>query len=205
MAGHPNKIAVILLAAGSSSRMGEPKQLLKIENDFLIRRSARVALQSNTYEVIVILGHRANEIRKLIEDLPLTILVNDQWEKGIGSSIKRGISYLKGKSFEAGLVMTCDLPLLQPAHLQNLISSYQQNKVSVVASHYSGSLGIPALFDKKLFDQLLLIGDYQGAKQIIQENNKHLISIEFPEGAIDLDTPEDYRAYLKTIDKKKNI
>src|SRR5438132_3322755 len=157
--GASNKIAVVLLAAGSSSRMGEPKQMLKVENDFLISRSVKIALQSKANEVIVVLGYRAEDVMKLIADFSVTVLVNDQWKKGMGSSIKCGISYLKSNSFDAGLVMTCDQPLLQSSHLNNLISTYQQNKNSIVASRYSGSLGIPALFDTILFDQLLDIDD----------------------------------------------
>ena len=200
-----NKIAIVLLAAGSSSRMGEPKQLLKVENDFLIRRSAKIALDAEAHKVIVVLGHRADDMRKLIADLPITIVVNDQWAKGMGNSIKFGISFLKNNSFDAGLVMTCDQPLLHSSHLQKIILAYQQNKNSTIASHYSGSLGIPALFDRKFFDRLLDIDDQQGAKKIIQENKEQTFSIEFPEGNIDLDTPEDYRAYQQLIDKNKNL
>ncbi len=200
-----DKIAVVLLAAGSSSRMGQPKQLLKVENDFLLRRSVNIALQSTAQQVVVILGHRAEDLRTLISDLPVTIVVNEHWELGMGNSIKCGITFLKNNSFEAGLFMTCDQPMLQPDHLQKIISSYKKNKPDIVASHYGGSFGIPALFDKNLFDRLLLIDDQQGAKKVIQENSKHLDSIEFAEGAIDLDTPEDYRTYQQLIDKNRNL
>lgn len=199
------KIAVVVLAAGSSSRMGEPKQLLPADNDLLITKAVSTALAANVFKVVVVLGHRVQDIRDRIQHLPVSILINDQWAKGMGSSIKCGISFLKENSLDAAILMTCDQPLLTTNHLNALILKYQENKGSIVASRYSGLSGIPALFDKSFFDRLLQIDDQQGAKKVIEENRDHVFAVEFAGGNIDLDTPEDYRAYLQLIDKGKNI
>jgi molybdenum cofactor cytidylyltransferase len=198
------KIAVVILAAGSSSRMGEPKQLLQVGKDSLIRKAAATALATNAFKVIVVLGHSADNIRSTVDDFPVSILINEQWAKGMGSSIKCGVSFLKENSLDAAILMTCDQPLLIADHLDALVRKFQQHKAGIVASRYNGLLGIPALFDKSLFDRLLQIDDQHGAKKVIEENLDRVLSVEFDGGSIDLDTPEDYRTYLQLIDKRGN-
>jgi molybdenum cofactor cytidylyltransferase len=201
---HTEKIGILLLAAGSSSRMGEPKQLLKIDGQLLIQVMTQQALEAKAYETIVIIGHRADEIKKVIEGLPVKIIFNEHAEKGMGNSIKCGISYLKENQFSAALIMTCDQPMLKADHLKKLIGTYNQKRNPIVASSYAEAVGIPALFDSKLFDSLLTISDNQGAKKIISQNLPKISALDFPEGKIDLDTPDDYRAYQQLIDKTKN-
>lgn len=185
--------------------MGEPKQLLKVKDQALIRMLVKQALESIASRTIVVIGLEAGEVRKVIEDMPVEIVFNNHPEKGMGSSIKCGISFLKENNFSAGLIITCDQPLLNSSHLNKLIETYWKKSNPIIASRYSNSIGVPALFDKKLFEQLLTIDDQQGAKKIILEKKDEVFEIEFPEGNIDLDTPEDYRSYLQLIDKKKNL
>jgi molybdenum cofactor cytidylyltransferase len=199
------KIGIILLAAGLSTRMGEPKQLLKIDGQPLIRLIARQALEARASETVVVIGHAADEIKKTLEDLTLKFAFNPHAEKGMGSSIKLGISFLKENHFSAGLIMTCDQPLIRSSHLTNIIESFHLKHRLVVASRYSGTVGIPALFDSKLFEQLLTIDDDQGAKKIVSKNISDALLIDLPEGNIDLDSPEDYRSYLHLIDKTNGL
>lgn len=199
------KIGIILLAAGLSSRMGEPKQLLKIGGQPLVRLMVKQSLAAIADKTIVVIGYRADEVKSAIKDLPTELIANNQPEKGMGSSIKCGVSFLKENNFSAGLIITCDQPFLTSSHLNKLIEAYRERGNSIIASHYSNSIGVPALFDKEIFEQLLSIDDQQGAKKIIDGGKNDVFEIEFPEGNIDLDTPEDYRSYLQLIDKKNNL
>jgi molybdenum cofactor cytidylyltransferase len=196
------KIGIILLAAGFSSRMGEPKQLLKVHNEPLIRIMIRQALASDVSEVVVVLGHHASEIEKAIGGLPVHITLNKEAAKGMGGSIKCGVRSLNKMACSAALIITCDQPLLTSSHLKKIVEAYREKRALIVASGYAGSVGIPVLFDQKLFDSILSIDDNAGAKKIINENISDTFVIDFPEGKIDLDTPEDYRSFQQLVDRK---
>lgn len=192
----PN-IPIILLAAGSSSRMGQPKQLLPINNEPLLRRVIKSAIQSSVGEVIVILGSSENEIAKIIDDLPVRCVSNSNWTAGMGSSIKMGIQYVE-TSFPASpavIISVCDQPYLAAQHFTNLAEQYQIASKPIVASYYAHSFGVPVLFDRSLFDSLMRIDDVDGAKRIIQKNPELVDSVNFPLGEVDLDTMEDYNTF----------
>lgn len=192
------KIGIILLAAGSSSRMGQSKQLLEIGGEQLLLKSTQVALQSIAEKVIVVLGANESAHRKVIEQLPCEIIVNEDWQLGMGSSLKKGLAELLliAPKLEAVLVMVCDQPLLTSEHLNQIIKKFKLAKSQIVASYYSGSAGVPALFDKSLFEKLLNAEDQAGAKKIILQHKEVVQTIDFAQGAIDLDTPEDYQTFI---------
>ena len=192
------KIGIILLAAGSSSRMGQSKQLLEIAGEQLLLKSTKVAMSAAAQKVIVVLG--ANELahRKIIEHLPVQITSNEKWQKGMGSSLKKGLSELLSTTpkLEAALVMVCDQPLLTTQHLNQIIKKFELTKSKVVASFYSGTAGVPALFEKSLFEKLMNVEDKEGAKKIIQLHKELVETVDFQQGSIDLDTPEDYNTFI---------
>lgn len=192
------KIGIILLAAGSSSRMGQSKQLLEIGGEQLLLKSTQVALQSIAEKVIVVLGANESAHRKVIEQLPCEIIVNEDWQLGMGSSLKKGLAELLliAPKLEAVLVMVCDQPLLTSEHLNQIIKKFKLAKSQIVASYYSGSAGVPALFDKSLFEKLLNAEDQAGAKKILIQHKEVVQTIDFAQGAIDLDTPEDYQTFI---------
>jgi molybdenum cofactor cytidylyltransferase len=191
-------IGIILLAAGSSSRMGKSKQLLEIKGEQLLLRSTKVALLSAAEKVLVVLG--ANELahRKIIQHLPVEIIANDNWQNGMGSSLKRGLNELHATTpeLDAALVMVCDQPLLTTEHLNQIIEKFELTKSPVVASFYAGTAGVPALFAKSIFEKLMNVEDKEGAKKIIQLHKELVESVDFPQGSIDLDTPEDYTTFI---------
>ena len=193
----PENIGIILLAAGSSSRMGQSKQLLELNGKPLLRNTANVALASDIKKIIVVLGAFEKEHRKLVQDLPVNIVYNSRWEKGMGSSLKAGLNYLlRGDPKLSGVViLVCDQPLLQASHIKNLIALHVKTKKPIVASQYAKTLGVPAFFEKKYFSELLNLDDTHGAKKVIQQHPEDLSSMNFPEGEIDLDTPEDYQTF----------
>ncbi|HEX5168613.1 MAG TPA: nucleotidyltransferase family protein [Cyclobacteriaceae bacterium] len=191
----------IILAAGSSSRMGQSKQLLDICGEPLLRRTVRTVLDAKPNNVVVILGANRESHAQVIKDLPVRIINNSSWQNGMGSSIKVGLRYLLeiSPSSPAVIILVCDQPKLTSAVLNEMKDAFKRSNALLIANEYNGTLGVPAMFDKSLFDSLLNLPDNQGAKMIIQENLSVAETLSFPEGAIDLDTPEDY---LKFKDEK---
>lgn len=196
---HVSKISIILLAAGSSSRMGQSKQLLEVNGAPLLAHSVKAALESGVKSVNVILG--ANEVahREIIKSMPVTVISNHYWKSGMGSSIKAGLNHVvrEYSETEAIIIMVCDQPGVTGEHLRNLISAFKNSSSKIVASAYSGTAGVPALFSRSFFSNILMLKDEQGAKKIIEQFPEQRTSVNFPDGTYDLDTGEDYENYLK--------
>jgi len=192
--GEQSNIAILLLAAGSSSRMGRSKQLLPIQGEPLLLRTTKAALQSQANNTVVVLGANAEKHEAVIKHLPVTIIVNDEWEQGMGNSLKMGLRHLTYTypDLKAVLVLVCDQPLLTTAVLDELIRAHHETKKEIVASFYGDSPGVPVIFDRTLFLQLSQLKDQQGAKKIILENKEQVHAMAWPEGEIDLDTWEEY-------------
>jgi molybdenum cofactor cytidylyltransferase len=192
-------IGIIVLAAGSSSRMKQSKQLLPIDEETLLHRAARAALNSGADHIAVVLGANRNAHRKIIKSLPVDIVLNKMWQAGMGASIRTGLQHLTSHyNIDAVLVMVCDQPKVDGSHLLSLIETFRAADKSIVASHYNHLPGVPAIFDRLHFDEILRLGDQAGAKGIILKNPSTTQLVNFPEGSIDLDTPEDYEQFLKT-------
>jgi molybdenum cofactor cytidylyltransferase len=191
--GNNKGISSIILAAGSSSRLGQSKQLILVHGKTLLENSALVALNSGVEHVVVVLGAQAALHRKAIEKLPVDIVINSDWEKGMGNSLKAGLHHLitNNPKTEAVIIMVCDQPFLTSEHVKKLIASFQKTSSGIVASSYNETKGVPALFSRFLFDQLFQLEDGQGARKIIQNYQGTMPLIEFYMGEIDLDTPED--------------
>jgi molybdenum cofactor cytidylyltransferase len=187
------KLGIIILAAGSSSRMGKSKQLLDVDGEPLLRRMVRVALGVEPDEMIVVLGSNHEEHQKVIEDLPIKTVYNSNWKKGMGSSIKTGVGHLLHQfpSVNAAMILVCDQPLLTTFHLKKLKHAFISSVTPVVAMAYSNTVGVPSIFAKSLFDDLINLPDDKGAKLVIEKSSS-LLTIPFPEGSMDLDTPEDF-------------
>lgn len=196
------EIAIILLAAGSSSRMGQSKQKLLIEGKPLLAHAVEIALKSNTGKVIVVLGSEEETHRELLKSLQVNMITNPRWQTGMGSSIKAGLNHVLSSNpkTEAVIIAVCDQPLLQPHHFKMLIAKQQQTKAPIVASAYSNTKGVPALFKREIFGEILELNDPEGAKKVIQQHPAEVI--DFSDGAIDLDTPEDYKNFLHQHSKK---
>jgi molybdenum cofactor cytidylyltransferase len=194
------KSVAVILAAGSSSRMGKPKQLLKIGAESLIRKTIKTVLNSNVDQVIVVLGSNQPTHQNEIADLPIQIIINQDWEQGIGSSIKSGIQFANNNfpQYESILLTVCDQPLLTSDHLMKMIQAFHTEDKSIVASFYSNSPGVPALFDRSMSEKLLNLDDGHGAKKVIQDNIKSAHLIDFPKGDVDLDTHGDWEKFLKS-------
>lgn len=201
-----SNIAVVILAAGASKRMGSPKQLLDWGGETLITHGIQTALKLNTKEIIVVLGANYKLVKETISHLPITILNNEYWEQGLGTSIACASSYLKNKiQITDGMLITLtDQPLISTEHLQHIISSFSTNKKQIVASSYQDrKYGVPALFDKFYFNQLSKLNDDFGARHILKENESFIKALIPPVKNVDLDFKEDYEKLHKENFKDK--
>ncbi len=169
---------------------------MNIDGESLLFRATNVALQSGMLAVVV-LGANEREHRKVIKDLPVDIILNEDWKNGMGSSLKKGLRHFlkQAPDAETIIVMVCDQPLLTSAHLIKLRNLYRDSEKSIIASYYCGTAGVPVLFNSSLFSEILNLPDEQGAKKIIQQHPDDTITIDLPDGEIDLDTPDDLRAF----------
>lgn len=191
-------VAIIVLAAGKSSRMGFPKQLISINGKSLIKNILLNVLDTKCYPITVVLGANKPQIVPELIDAPITLIDNANWEKGMGSSIKMGLvgTYMVEKNIEAIVVMTVDMPFVNDKIINELIEKAADEHIEIVASKYEKTLGVPALFKRSVFEDILTMSDTDGAKNLILKNKATTAWIEFPEGKYDLDTPEDVKLYL---------
>ncbi len=195
----PAQICTILLAAGESSRMGKPKQLLPVGGIPLLRHMANVARVSTPGSVVVVLGANEPAHRKALDDTPVEIVTNHFWKNGMGSSIKTGLQYVIKSHPDATaiLIMVCDQPKLTADHLRHLVETYAISQKKITASGYDQTVGVPAVFGRAFFSNLLMLKDDQGAKKIIEQFADQVTTVSFPEGSIDLDTPDDYDRFIR--------
>jgi molybdenum cofactor cytidylyltransferase len=191
-------IAIILLAAGSSSRFGEPKQLIKFNGKSLINNALSAALAVNK-NIIVVLGANENSVKKEIENKTVKILFNKDWEEGMASSIRCGLSFLikENASNDAVIFMVCDQPFVTSSLIKKFMVAYEETNKPIVASAYNNTTGTPVLFDKIFFNELLALQGKHGAKKIISQHMDSTTTITFPSGEIDIDTKEDYNNLQK--------
>ena len=191
------QFAIVVLAAGSSSRMGQTKQLLPLMNTTLLRYTVSEAL-SATNDVVVVLGANDEMIRENLKNVPVDIVHNSEWQQGMSSSIKSGVSFLtEQKSPDAIIIMVADQPFVSSSLLIDMMAAYERSGKMIVACSYSKTVGVPVLFDKSFFDLLMNMEGQTGAKQIIADNMNLTQTVAFPKGNIDIDTKEDYETFKK--------
>ena len=158
-------VSIVILAAGSSSRLGQSKQLIKVGEETLLERTTRMALEVSR-NIFVVLGSNSEAHAIAINRFPVFIIENAQWEKGIGCSLKSGVSHLlklKPKTTSI-LVLVCDQPSLTSTHLQKIIDMAETSDQKIISSSYKNVLGVPALFKKEIFEELKSIGDDERKK-----------------------------------------
>ena len=189
-------VGLILLAAGPSTRLGEPKQTLVYEGQTLLQRAVQTALDSPCDPILVVLGANAETLRPDLDELPVQVILNPDWPEGMASSIRRGITALTEKSpdIDSAIIMVCDQPFVNCALLHELVQQKQQHGHGIIASAYKDTLGTPALIDKQFFPELLALQGQEGAKKLLFRHAEAVTPIEFPLGTFDIDTPQDYEA-----------
>ena len=188
--------AVIVLAAGSSSRMGRPKQLLTYNGKSLLEFTVDTAINSVADPVIVVLGANTNLVKQVIAHKGIHIAENKDWSEGMASSIRCGIEMLMhvAPSSQAAILMVCDQPFVSSVLLNNLVSKQKERGSPIVTSKYKNVIGPPTLFHKTIFSELLRLKGDTGAKKVVEKHINEVETISFDEGIIDIDTEADYRA-----------
>ena len=200
-----HKIAVLILAAGSSSRMGQPKQLLEWGNGTLLDHSIQTVLTLKSEEVIVVLGANYDRIEKGIRHLPITVLNNREWGLGLGKSIACGANYIlkSTKKLDGILITLADQPHIDNNFLRELMNSFVAGKKQIVATAYEdGKQGVPVLFDVNYLEELSNLKDDKGAKSLLKAHQNLVKTVLPPTKNIDLDTQEDYQEQRRLKFKK---
>lgn len=192
------QVGLILLAAGESKRMGTPKQLLSYKGRSLIRHAATEAIGSNCDRVVVVLGANSDRIFSELDNLPVHVCQNERWQKGMSTSIAMGIKVLLeiNSNLNAVIVALTDQPLITAKVYNQLIERYRYRRSKAIASIYSQTIGVPALFPSNLFAELCNIQGKGGAKRLLQYHSNPKYNLTVPEAAIDIDTPTDYQHLL---------
>jgi molybdenum cofactor cytidylyltransferase len=186
------RVGGLLLAAGGSTRFGSPKQLVEFEGKTLIQRSAEAVSESGCTKIVAVLGADMDESRRQVKDLDLEIVENEDWRSGMSSSIKLGLSKLieLEPELEAVLITLMDQPKVTASHLTAFVDRFAETRPPVIAAEYSGTKGVPALFSRELFDELLRLKDDKGARSIIR-GGLDVKTISLEEAAIDIDSLAD--------------
>ncbi|TMB67246.1 MAG: nucleotidyltransferase family protein [Deltaproteobacteria bacterium] len=196
-------IAAVVLAAGESSRMGRPKALLPIDGVRFIEKIVSSFQSTKVGKILVVLGHNAEEMRQKIADLPVLIVVNNEYKKGQLSSLVAAIRDIQSRQSSAELdgilVHLVDHPYVNPILVDVMIDRFYESKKLIVVPRYHGRRGHPVIFSRSLFSELLNAALDQGAKTVVHAHQKDTLEIDTEdEGVtIDIDTPEEYRQFVK--------
>jgi CTP:molybdopterin cytidylyltransferase MocA len=187
-------LPAIILAAGASRRLGQPKQLVGFGGEPLLARALRLAKESGASPVLAVLGANFAPICATIPFEEAIPVFNDKWEQGIASSIQVGLNEAEVRAPEAkgALIMTCDQPRLSASHLRALLDKFgEQLLASIVASAYAGANGIPAVFPRRVYSNLHALRGDKGAHAMLVKPPCSLVSLPFKGGEIDIDMPSD--------------
>jgi molybdenum cofactor cytidylyltransferase len=189
------KIGAVILAAGESSRFGQPKQLIQFRGKSLVRRMVDAAKKARCSPTVVVIGDHHEEVERELKAQGAIIVENENWRLGIGTSIRAGMRRLidKAPTLEAVVLLVCDQPFVDRRTIARLITLREKTKRAIVASRYANTLGVPALFDRSCFQELLALDNATGAKTVILSNRERVAEFPFPEGKIDIDTVCDYK------------
>lgn len=189
-----NNFGVILLAAGQSSRLGQPKQLLSFAGNTLLKHTFQIAKASAAHKVVVVLGANAETIQKEIGAADINLVLNKNWHEGMASSIRYGLEALVeiDPNVNGVILMVCDQPHVTSALLNNIIMAHHKTKKPIIACSYENTYGSPVFFHRSMFYELLQLKGDVGARGLIKQHIDEVEIISFPKGDIDIDTQADY-------------
>jgi molybdenum cofactor cytidylyltransferase len=199
----PVRVAAVVLAAGGSTRFGKSKQLAAFRGETFVRHIVAATVEAGCAPVVVVVGEDAAQITLELNGLAASIAMHPQWSIGLGSSIGVGVKHVIDSAAEpdAAILLACDQPFVNAATLRQLIQLRLTSGKPIVASAYAATLGIPALFDRSCFPDLLQLKGDSGAKGVILSRQHDVAPFNFPAAAIDIDTPADYQRFLARNEK----
>jgi len=184
------ELACVILAAGGSARLGQPKQLVKIDGETLLRRTARLAAEAVCDPIVVVLGSEAERMRAEVFEYDTVIVTNSDWSSGMGSSLRSGVEAVAGLDPQPAnvLLLVCDQLALSADVLRRLIERHRPG--AITASRYGGRPGVPAIFSAAFYPELMAVTGDRGARGILERHASAVTCVDFPEGEADLDTRE---------------
>ncbi|ANW97333.1 hypothetical protein AXE80_13970 [Wenyingzhuangia fucanilytica] len=192
--------AFLILAAGGSARMQEPKQLLPFKNEMLLTHTIKQVLGVSKQHVFVVLGANYKSISKTIQGFSIEVLQHLKWEKGIGSSIAFGVSQIQKKNkYQRIVIVLSDQPEVCSKDLEQVLENHIINKNKITVTACYNYTGVPAVFDKDFFEELKKLSDDTGAKSIIKRNQCQVSHFKIDKEILDIDTSDDYDKMLKKL------
>ena len=194
------RVAAIVLAAGASTRCGQPKQLLPVGLRTMLQHVVDVVLDSSVDQTIVVLGHRSDEIGATLGDRPVDAVVNEEWEVGLSASMQAGLRAIRADA-EAALFVLADQPAITPEIIAALLRRYRETGALIVVPTYQGRQGNPVLFDRALFTELLEVRGDQGGRQLLDTYGDRTEMVRMKSEAVlaDVDTEEDYDRFNERL------
>jgi molybdenum cofactor cytidylyltransferase len=195
--------AILILAAGNSTRFGDIKQLLPFNGKTLLQHVIDEATGAGPDAVVVVVGANANTVSASIDNTYVEIVFNNHWQDGMASGIAAGVRRLSLLHDDLNniIIGVCDQPFITSALFKQLHKTQSETQNGIVGCSYAGTIGTPVLFTKKYFDQLLSLQGDEGAKKILKLHSLDVGTVNFPNGNIDIDTESDYREVLMNIRK----
>jgi molybdenum cofactor cytidylyltransferase len=194
-----NNTAIIILAAGNSTRFGNVKQLIHFRGKPLLQHTIEQATGAGAEPIVVVTGAYADDISKGIKSEKADIVFNNEWELGMASGIVTGLkeAISLDNNIEKAIIAVCDQPFISSSLFQQLYQVQNESSKHIVACAYADTIGTPVLFTQKYFDVLMNLRGDEGAKKLLRRYNEDVATVDFPNGYIDIDTKEDYENLLK--------
>jgi molybdenum cofactor cytidylyltransferase len=181
---------ILVLAAGASTRLGQPKQLVKLGGRPALHRVVSNCVSVAGNAVTVVLGASAQEMTHLLGHSPASVVINRQWEEGIAASIRRGLAAMP-TTCEAVMIVLGDQVAVTADDLKRLVNAWKQEEGVIAAAMYDHHVGVPAIFPRICFSELAQLRGDQGARLILERNSYRLARVAMPNAGVDLDTPAD--------------
>jgi len=188
-------VAAIVLAAGSSSRMGRPKQVLPVDGKSLVRRAGEAAAGSKALTTVVVTGAARDLVEQELHDLPLQLVHNPTYEQGMSTSLRAGLALVAPDArIQAVVVLLADQPFVDASIVDALIARYEHGRAKIVRPRYVGQPGNPVLWDRSLFAALAAQTGDQGGRSLLQQHAAEIVWVDLPDARLqfDVDTPEAY-------------
>lgn len=190
-----SNVVTLIMAAGNSSRFGSPKQLLKWKNSNLLQHAIETANESNVSKVFVVLGANYDQILEMIDTSSVEVVRNPSWKNGLGNSIAFGVNSViqEVPKTEGILIMLADQPLIDSDYLNGMIDKFKEGKNQIISTTYKNNKqGVPVIFDKAFFNELIQLNNDDGAKQVIKKHMANVVAVKHDNNCVDIDTFEDY-------------
>lgn len=188
---------VLVLAAGASVRLGQPKQLVRVAGRPALHSVVSQATAIAGHAVTVVLGAHSAELTRLLQHSGVSTIVNRNWEEGMASSIRFGIAALP-PACDAVLILLCDQVAVTADDLRRLVSAWRGEDSVIATATYRGTIGVPAIFPRWCFSELSQLRGDVGAKSVLERNRNRLAHVAMPNAALDLDTAEDLKRVQQT-------